>query len=407
MPTLKADSLKADSSTYLASSFSPARSRPLSPAALAVLFVIGLSGCGPGPYLEDDEGGPRQGGSLLGSHPDNLSQPYAQGTKVRITLYTGGDAATGWQLRSDNPAVLSVDDLDGSGSATTSIVADCTARGAGDTVLRMLDSAGSERHHAAVQVVVPDRLRVLAHGPLRLVEQNAAAAATTEVMEARVLTGSHGVFALVYYHGTDRAYGRGLVQFDPVPGVTLMNMTSSGAPTTEWLFVSPTADGDSSVALKVGGATLKTLPVSGVPDSQLGSFGLFHQRVDVPKTDQELWVQAQATDMNGRAVQGVYASWTLNGVAQSGPDSTQASVTGDLYRYKYADGNLQTLSATHGKLMASSSIAASKGTVYDTTYLGCAMGGRESGGGVGSIALLLALLGLARRRVGRREAGVA
>src|SRR5436853_7216706 len=95
-------------------------------ACLCLILIAPLVGCGStnkNPYFEDDEGAPRQTGA---PHPDNLSLPYVTGTKVRIAVKSDGAAVatTTWQVKSDNPAVLTVDKLDVSGNF---VAADCTA----------------------------------------------------------------------------------------------------------------------------------------------------------------------------------------------------------------------------------------------------------------------------------------
>ena len=55
---------------------------------LSGLLFLCLLGCSQNPFLEDDEGGPRQQGT------DNLSLPYALGTKVRLAVHSGSSAAT-------------------------------------------------------------------------------------------------------------------------------------------------------------------------------------------------------------------------------------------------------------------------------------------------------------------------
>lgn len=374
---------------------------PSIPLSLLCLPIV-LLGCGSSPYLEDDEGGPRQGSSGLGVHPDNLSLPYAQGTKVRIAVRSGGATnMSAWQLRSDNPAVLSVDKLSVDSGTAPALTADCTAVGAGETTLHLIDDSGAERRQAEVSVAVPDRVRVLAHGALRLVEQTQSEALKAEVQEARILTGGQGIFALIYQRGEQRLYGRGLIKFDAVAQLEVKNQTITGALVNEWLFIKPMADGDYSLSLRAGGSSLLTLPVAGVPETAVGSFGLLHQQASAPENDQLLWVLLQARDMNGRDIQGLYGSWTLGGAAQIGASTTQT--TGDLFRYTFAEGKAKALVATRGALHASMTITAAKGTIYDTTYLGCSFGGRARSGSAWTLLVTLAALGGLRLRLRRSE----
>ena len=370
--------------------------------ALSCFFLLLVIGCHQEPYLEDDEGAPRQASS---THADSLSLPYAQGTKVHITVH-GGDGVTTWKLQSTNPAVLSIDKLSPGSDSTPTLVADCTAVGAGDTMLRLSDASGAELRQSSVSVAIPDRLRLLAHGALRLVEQNADALLKTEVHEARILAGSQGVFALIYQKGEQRLYGRGLVLADALTGVTVTTQTTTGAAVSEWLFIKPQATGSYSLTLRRGQAALLTLPVVGVPESEIGSFGLQAQQSAAPQNDQNIWVALQSRDMLNRDIQGVFGSWTLSGAAQAKGGGNVQEPTGDLYRYTFAAGMAQELAVTRGPLRSTMTITAAKGAVYDTSYLGCSLGARSRAGSPLGLLVALAALGLtlgASRR--RRIAG--
>ena len=366
------------------------------------LFVCAI-GCHHDPYLQDDEGAPKQDSS---AHPDSLSLPYAQGTKVRITVHANGaDGLSTWKLQSNNPAILSVDKLSAGSDTSPNLVADCTAVGAGDTMLRLTDPSGAELRLTPVSVAVPDRLRVLSQGQLRVVDQTADVIAKTEVHEARILSGSQGVFALVYQKSEQRLYGRGIVQSDAVTGVTVTNQTTSGAAINEWLFIKPQAAGSYSLTLRRGQTALLILPVVGVPESDIGSFSLLGQQLALPKTDQNIWVFVQARDMLSRDIQGVFATWALGGAAQAKGGGNAQDPTGDLYRYTYADGSAQELAATRGALHAAMTVTAAKGSIYDTTYLGCSLGAYSRAGSplaplVGFAALGLSLAWSRRRRLG-------
>ena len=374
--------------------------KPTTQTLLSLLFLF-VIGCHHDPYLDDDEGSQTQDQS---GQTDTLSLPYVQGTKVRISVYgNGADGVAAWKLKSDNPAVLAVDKLAIGGDATPTLTADCTAVGAGDTVLRLSDAGGAELRVSKVSVAIPDRVRVLSHGQLRLVDQNSDALLKTEVHEARILTGSQGVFALVYQKGEQRLYGRGVMQADPVSMLTVTSQTTMSSPVTEWVVIKPQATGSFSLTLH-GGPAMVTLPVVSVPETDIGSVGLSAQQVSSPKTDQNLWMLFQARDMMGRDIQGVFASWTLGGAMQtkSGGDTTKT--TGDLYRFAFADGAApQELAATHNTLRAATTVTASKGAIYDTTYLGCSLGQGTRGSSPLGPLTALAALGLILRLRRRRQ----
>lgn len=362
--------------------------------------------CGGPPRLEDDEGAP----TPKDSNADKLSLPYATGTKVRIKLYAGGGAASSdWSLVSDQPSVFAIDKL--SKSDDTHIGADCSALSPGQATLRMLDAGGSERHSATITVATADRLSVLSHGLLRTLEDAAQGAvsdsvtATAEVREARVLNGSTGVFGLVYYRGSERVYGHGVIRFDPLSQVTIENRTTGGAPVTEWLFIKPLATGAYTLPLRQISGALTTLPIAAVPESDLVSLSLIPETVAAPKADQQVWVYVRARDAASRDIAGVYTSFTLAGAPQSSTVNT-TDTTGDLYRYVYAAGATSELSASRGTLRATLTVPAQKGSFYNTTYLGCSLAGgaNRAASPAPLFGLGLLILGLALRR-GRRSDG--
>lgn len=373
---------------------------------LALLLSAPLAACGSPPHLDDDEGGPQPSRSS----DDHLSVPYATGTKVRIALHSGtAEPTVSWRLVSDQPAVLAI-----TGHTTTSDrtgAADVSALSPGQVMLRLLDGEGKERHSALVTVATPDRVRVLAHGLLRtqedvsrrMVTEDVAAVAT--VQEARVLSGATGVFGVAYFAGSQRVYGRGLIQFDPIAQVQIENRTTTGSPLTEWLFVKPLAAGSYTLNWRQKSGPFPTLPIVGVAESELASVSLVPETVVEPKKDHSIWVYSRARDVSQRDVFGVYTSFSLDGVPQQS-SSSSTETTGDLYRYSYDAAQSRQLLATRGSLRATLSIPASKGSIYNTTYLGCSQAGlatRSAAPQGGSLALGLLLCGWLVRRATRRR----
>lgn len=385
--------------SLLSHPFSPSRRRQV-----ALVAGLLLAACGGPPRLEDDEGAPTPSNAAS----DKLSLPYATGSKVRIKLYASGSGATSnWSLVSDQPSVFAIDTL--SKSDDQHVGADCTAIAPGQATLRMLDESGSERHTATVTVATADRVSILAHGMLRTVEDLAKGAVSdnvttvAEVREARVLNGGTGVFGLVYYRGSERVYGHGVIRFDPLTQVTVENRTTGGAPVTEWLFVKPLTTGTYSLPLRQVSGALSTLPIIAVPETDITSLTLIPEQVAAPKENQQVWVYLRARDASSRDIAGVYSSYTLAGVPQKST-STPGDTTGDLYRYAYAANATGELVASRGTLRATLTIPAGSGSIYNTTYLGCSMtpGRTSAGAPLGLVALLF--VGLLMRPLRRRWA---
>ncbi len=366
----------------------------------SLLFIA----CGGPPRLEDDEGAP----APKDPGADKLSLPYATSTKVRIKLYTGSSApSTRWSLVSDQPSVFAIDKL--SSSDDNHIGADCSALAPGQATLRMLDEGGTERHTATVSVATADRVSVLSHGLLRTLEDTAQDAisstvsAVAEVREARVLSGSTGVFGLVYYRGSERVYGHGVIRFDPLTQVTVENRTTGGAPVTEWLFIKPLTTGAFTLPLRQTSGAFSPLPIAAVPETDITSLTLIPEQVAAPRKDQQVWVYLRARDASSRDIAGVYSSFSLAGMPQMS-SSVPGDTTGDLYRYIYAPDATSELVASRGTLRATLTVPAQKGSLYNTTYLGCSLspGRSPTGAPLGFAALLL--LGLLARPLRRRWA---
>lgn len=367
-----------------------------SPLAFALAAsLLFAAGCGHNAYFSDDEGAPRPAAGS-GDHPDELSQPYALGTKVKVSVNRLDAAqAAAYKLVSDTPGVFSVDKIT---VDKTSFIADCTAAAEGDVTIHLRDGSGGDVRTATIKVRAPDKARVYAHGPLRILGNSASVMAAAEVSELRVLAGGTAVFPIAYFRGADRVYGRGL--YSPVvdPSVTAVAKTSSGAPSNEWLFVTPSAAGTTQVGVRVAGQTLATLPLVTVGEAELGTATLDIEQGELKNDDQKVWVFANVRDMGGRPVYGVYAGWTLDGLAQIGTDNPQQTM-GDLFRFEYnPKGSPRTLAMKHGTIQAMTTIQAHQGWVFDTTYLGCSLGGRRAGAPVVAAGLLLLGLGLIIRR---------
>ncbi len=359
-------------------------------ASLMTLSLSVLAGCAENVYFSDDEGGPRATSSL-GSHPDELSLPYALDTKVNVTVRnTNG---TSWTVVSDTPAVFSIDSLSPATDGST-VTALGHALAEGSARIRVLDDKGAERRSAQVTVQAADRARLFAHADLRVLgNDNPSGYDSAEVTDTRILAGGKAVLAVAYYHGQERVYGRGLIAVDPVAMLTVEPMTTSGAPTNEFLFVTPAAPGSYQLVARQGTLQLASLAITAVDDSALVGLSLAEEQGASKDDKSRTWVAARARDASGREVLGVYCDWTLDGAAQAAENETTAR-SGDLYRYHYdaTGGPQRTLSATHGTQTASVTLRAHDGYVSDTTYLGCSLAPGGAPRGTPGFALLLLLV---------------
>lgn len=188
---------------------------------------------------------------------------------------------------------------------------------------------------------------------------------------------STGVFA----NATDSAADpvkADTVPFDPIAQVPIEDKTTTGSPATEWLFVKPLTSGSYAAALRQQNGPFSALPIVGVPESELARLSLVAEGLSDPKKDESVWVLARARDVSQSDVHGVYTRFSLAGVPQLGSGGA-SDISGDVYRYTAASGASRDLVASRGSLRASLGIPAQKGSIYNTTHLGCSMGGVATG----------------------------
>jgi hypothetical protein len=370
---------------------------------LALLSLAMASGCANNMFFSDDEGADHPKAGLTGEHPDELSLPYAQGSAIKISIgNVDREGIKGLKITTDSEAVLKIDKLTVNDNSVT---ADCTAAGEGETMIRLTDGNGAERRAAPITVKTADRARVFAHGLVRVAGREEPTLASAEVSEIRALTGGKAAYAVAYFRGTERLYGHGIAKTEQSTDLTIERKTSSNLPANEFLFVSPTAPGESQLRILQDTRTLALLPVSAVAESALTSVTLTEELTPKSEDKQRIWVFARAKDAQQRDVHGVYCSWTLDGAPQIHSEGTMKT-TGDFYRYYLGrDAAPATLAAACKSLSAQTQIRAvagddkgNKGFVNDTTYLGCSAAAGSRPVSLAWAALLLVPLALRLRR---------
>lgn len=364
---------------------------------LLVPIALASAGClgGGNPYFTDDEGGEKPSVGLFTDAPDSLSLPYALGTRVTVSASAPAavKSAAGWSLRSSAPQVFAIGKVTVNGGTLS---AECTATGEGEAELVLFDPSGEEVHSTSVTVQAADRARLFRHGTLRTFAPDERSGERASAPEARVLTGGTGAYAVAYYRGEQRVYGRGLVGVEAPAGFSIRTQTTTNQRVNEWLFVTPRAPGSGRLALTAGGRPVGSLPLEAVSDADLGALVL-----DTPAAGPSVgWVHARASDTAGRTVDGVYCDWTVAGAPQTREGGgSGATKPGDLLRVNLVSSPPRAVEARHGRLAAAAAISLDNARVEDTTYLGCSAGPAPRTSGVAAGALLAVLGGaLARRR---------
>ncbi|MEO6954625.1 MAG: hypothetical protein ABI321_22695 [Polyangia bacterium] len=293
--------------------------------------------------------------SPLTGPSDALHTPYVAGAQFNVWIEANHGDIHGWSIVSEDPTILSVGAFD---AATNDGYAPAVAVRAGDTRLVIIDYNGLTRHTHDVSVKVPDRIDVLAHGPLLLGDETDAV-----VSSPQILTGGTATFLTEPYAEGDRLYGNHALSVVPHAGSTAIVEHTSFLEDRDWLAITADAEpGASSVDLVVAGQTIRTLPVEVVDDSVITSMQLVGESEKHRHSKESLVVVAEASSAGG-PVYGVTYDFTVDGQAQA--------ADGDVYRYTYDKHDDVMLEASHGTLADGVLIHSSGGYVSSTNATGC------------------------------------
>jgi hypothetical protein len=358
-------------------------------APLVVLAALAAA-CGPRVILTDDVDLTWDFALTLHRFEDKLHTPYVRGAPVSIYVDADDDdlRMRGWRVVTSDPAVFSIEGSFASDDAA-SLAAPGRAVGEGSARLDVLDAGGARVGSGTAEVLVPDQAALQAHGYLIIGRE-----AEAQVTELRILEGGEATFLVRYSRGGQELHGNGVLSVDAPADLTATARTSFLFENREWLTVSGSAAGRSSITVYADGAAVSTIDVETVSESDIDRVDILTQDEGRAEPKDSLVALAQAYDAAGQRIFGVDFDWDVDGVQEAGE--------GDLYRYTYAPGRASLLTASRGGKAGSRTIHSSGGYVSSSNAIGCAVGPRA--GGTLSGAALAALLGAllvagARRRV--------
>lgn len=366
--------------------------------ALALILVCLASGCGL--YLSDDVDLTFNFVRLLGPS-DELHSPYVKGARFGVYLHeTGGGPSKvkpGWRIESERPGVLTIEKLElneyeGESGKHRYLRAAAFAAEEGPVDLIVRDEEGREVYRSSVEVLRPDRIDLLAHGPL-LVRRPPEQAV---VPEPQVLVGGTATFLVRYYRGGRLLSGNGALGIGGGEGASGQARKTFLFEDRDWLTVTVQREGKTSVDLLVAGEAGRRATFLGVNEGAVSKVVLSPQVLGEERAQKGDWlvVLGEALDVMGRPIFGVEYKWSFGGKVEPG--------LGDLYRYEFAPDMRKLLTADHGAHHVELMIQAKQGYVDSTNRLGCSAAGRAPAGlflPAGALAGLL-LVG-ARRRRGR------
>jgi uncharacterized protein (TIGR03382 family) len=320
--------------------------------------------------------------TLLGPSGE-MHSPYVAGSTFRIYLETPTRTdKSGWTLESSAPGVLKVGAPQVSNLGETFRV-EAAAGAEGEAVLTARDVGGTIVGETRVEVLRPDRVELLAHGPLLLHRPEQPAP------EARILAGGTATYLARYFRDGRRLSGNGVLTAEPTSSVGVNVLRSYLFEDRDWLQLSPRSIGRFTVDLTVDGQRVGSVPVEAVGEGDIANIVLSGEDERGASKDESLVVVAEAYDREGRPIYGVEYDWDLDGVRERGE--------GDLYRYRFDRDEPHRLGAHHGGHSAQVMIHG-EGYVSSTNFVGCSAGGAPGAAAIPCLLLLAGAALLLRRR---------
>jgi hypothetical protein len=358
-----------------------------------LILLSALAGCGPVVTVDDDVDIVWDFKELVGPSSD-LHTPYVLGSSFNLYVESTDDKEKfqGWTVESSDPSILTVGAVQRYSDNRRIYV---SAHGVGDGIAQVVvkDSGGSVQTRQAVEVRLPDRAQVMAHGLLIIGKSESEA----QVSDLRLLSGGTATFLVRYYKGSQTLNGNGALGVDTPSDVVASTPRTYLFEDRDWLQVTPSMVGQSSISMKVNGVHFTDLSLTVVDASQVNSVRIQGGDESHAKKDDWLVALGQAFDSQMRRIYGVDFHWDVDGQAQT---SWDGSDKGDLYRYRYDPAQPHMLAATYGAISAVAKIHSGGGFVDSSNHIGCSYVPGARGGSLISLLLLLGIsLLLARRRI--------
>lgn len=341
--------------------------------ALLPLLALLLPGCLGGREVTVSDGMELR---LFQPAGDNLSLPWVEGTTVNFLVESGrGQDATGWTVRSTNPEVVVVTELE---PGDVSVEAELLAFSSGLATLEVVDAAGELVKSVDVEVAAPDHL-----------ELHPAAFAYGDVFDRpvqlddlRVSVGGDAAFLVRYFAGEQEVFGNGVLLVEADEALGARADQTFLAANRDWVHLAPTEAVTGDLRLFAGSLASATATVRAVGPEGLDRLGITDSPDDEAAT-------AEAFAADGVQVWGVDPAWRFDGHRLG---------EGDVVTYDRSKHHCEQAEVTLGELRDTAEICATGMDVESASSLGCASAAAPAGvlGALGGLAALL------RRRAPRR-----
>lgn len=310
------------------------------------------------------------------------------GTSTQIYLY-GRESFDGWTFEVEDEGVLLVQqvivDPDGSDYIELSV----EAVGTGATYLVAVNPAGVVKGEARVEVALPNRVELMAAGPL-LAGLGDREAFTDS---PQILAGGMATFEVHYWRDEQRLFGNAAVEGTGSGDLEVEVVTTWLGEDRDWVQIQTGEAGRQALSLRAAGVKFEQVPIDVVPPEAIASVDLIVESEKGAKQGEDLVILAQAWDDRDEPIYGVEYAWDRNGIGEGG--------VGDLYRYDYDRRDPGHMVAHWEDLEADVDIHG-EGYVDSSNDLGCATVPGTTFAGAGLAALLLRR-GRPRRATGARS----
>lgn len=341
---------------------------------------IALTGCADSPITFQDTVDLNFDFGFFQDEDAGLNDPYVRGSELGFMVNHHRDRdMTGWKVISQDDELFSLS-CERFDPEEEVILCAAAATGEGTVEVVVIDDRDEQVGEASIEVALPDRVELLAAGPLIIDRQDLIDDSF------QVLEGGTSTWLARYYIGDTRLHGNGALSVEGSESLDVWTETSFLFEDRDWLQGAALSQGEHSVALSVDDVHIADTMLTAVGSEHIDHVELHGMNEAEAVPEDSLVVLAQAYDDANTPIYGVDYEWSLDGAAETGE--------GDLYRYEYDPAYAYSLSASVDGLGNEVTIHGI-GQVDSSNNIGCSTLGSASGGLAG---LLVGLLGLVRRR---------
>lgn len=244
---------------------------------------------------------------------DELSTPYVVGARFTIYILDSqrDTDLTGWKVVATNPAVMQILNQEPRRVDSSTLELDVVAVTPGTTELLLQDAGNELQGSAAVEVRVPNRVKLFASAIAALENPDYLGETPRPVLMA----GGVASFAVQYFDGDLRLQGSTDLKVETSKAMAAEIEQSEVVNNRDVLQLAASDQtGLHAVDLLLGKTRLQTISVEVLRPSAIAGIELIHKKGSTPDEAAGEWlVVAQAVDDTRRPVYGVDFDWAFGG----------------------------------------------------------------------------------------------